>query len=164
MIGVTLDKVKFHFDKKPLATASERFTQRLLGRFGAYTRTAQRNSLKRARGNEVSEPGQPPLRHGDAAVDIKDTVFFVVDPIRKEVVIGMVLLRIHSSGRPPMPGILEHSGRTWITSHGKTMTVDIEARPSAKPAFDKAIQKLLPNLIEEGLVDEKGVPKFGSGA
>lgn len=164
MIGVTLDRVKFMFDKKPLQTAAERFTQRLLGRFGAYTRTIQRNSLKRARGHEVSQPGNPPLRHTGAQVDIKDTVFFVVDPERKEVVIGMVLLRIHSSGRPAMPGILESGGSTWITSHGKTATVTIEARPSAHPAFKKAIEKLLPSLIEEGLVDDKGVPKFGSGA
>lgn len=157
MIHVTLDKVKLLFDKKPLMSAADRFTLRLLGKFGAYTRTAQRNSMKKARGKEVSEPGKPPLRHSTNP-DIKNTVFYVVDVKHKEVVIGMVLLRDHSSGKPPMPGILEHGGTTYITSHGKTKPTTIENRPSSRPAFKKTIKKLLPDLIAEGLVSEQGAP------
>lgn len=154
MIPITLKDVKFHFNAKAILTPAEKFQRTLLNRFGATVRKTQRNSLKRGKPGVSSMPGRPPLRHSRSP-DIKNTVFYFVDVKRKDVVIGMVLLSDKSSTGKPMPGVLEHSGTTQIQERNrKIKTVNVLARPSATPAFDKTIEKQLPGLIAGGIMRE----------
>lgn len=172
MIAVTLKNVATHFDKAAIMTPAEKAQNKLLGKFGAYVRRTQMNSLKRAKRGEVSQPGKPPLRHA-VRPDIKNTVFFFVDRPRKDVVIGMVLLSEKPSGELAMPGVLEHGGNTRLVSlrnqllamesregkeltkrGGKMVVGKVEGRPSATPAFEKVIKRQLPDLIKGGIMRE----------
>lgn len=154
--GVTLDKVKFFFHEETILKPAERMTQSLLRSFGAYHRANQRNLLKRAvPDHRRSRPGNPPLRH-ITDPDIKETVFFFVDTKAKLVVSGMVLLRSKSPGRQPMPGALEYFGGTFQKKSGKGMVRQrsFEPRPSAVPAYEKAVKVKLPALIAGGIMRE----------
>ncbi len=172
MIGITLDKVKGSFDASTILWPTNAFVKKLLHKFGGYVRRTQRNSMKKGKygvgergGRQRSVPGKPPLRFSENP-DIKNTVFYYADPVRKEVVIGMVLLRKRSSAGMPMPGVLEYGGVANIRSArtredrkakraGKHMrAVNVMPRPSAVPAFEKAIKKFLPELISEGIMKE----------
>lgn len=173
MIGIYLHQVKGSFDASTILWPTNRFVKKLLHRFGGYVRNTQRNSMKRANDpphgpRKRSKPGNPPLRHA-ANPDIKETVFYYVDPHRKDVIIGMVLLQTKSRvGEMPMPGVLEYGGEALIysgrwnrrTGHaGRTVkVVKVLPRPSAVPAFEKAVKKYLPDLIREGIMPHAKTP------
>ena len=168
MIGITLDKVRGSFDASLILNPTNKFVGKLLHKFGGRVRKVQMNSLKRGvigpRGGKVSSrPGQPPRRFSENP-DIKNTVFYYADVTRKECVIGMVLLRNKSKSGEPMPGVLEYGGVALIRARrtredrkakraGKGMkAVTVAPRPSAVPAFQKAIKRFLPELIREGIM------------
>ncbi len=169
MIGITLDKVRGSFDASTILWPTDKFVKKLLHKFGGYVRRTQMNSMKRSKigplGAPVpSQPGQPPRRKPGKNPDIKDTVFYYVDPTRKECVIGMVLLRNKSSSGQPMPGVLEYGGvavvRTgrWSKKTGNAgrgmKAIAVQPRPSAVPAFQKAIKKYMDDLLREGIMKE----------
>lgn len=160
MMPITLSNVAIHFNAKAILTPAEKAQKKLLDKFGGFTKRTQQNSLKRGKpgprgGKQRSKPGQPPLRHSSRP-DIKNTVFYFVDLAAKDVVIGMVLLSGKPRGGRAMPGVLEHSGPASIKTgvRGKERTVNVEARPSSTPAFQKTIKKQLPGLIAGGIMRE----------
>ena len=167
MIGITLDKVKGSFDASTILWPTKAFVKTLLHKFGGYVRQTQRNSMKRSKigplgGPIPSLPGQPPRRRPGKNPDIKETVFYYADPVRKDVVIGMVLLRNKSAMGEPMPGVLEYGGTSiirtgrWSKKTGNAgrgmKAITVAPRPSAVPAFKKAVKKYLQDLIREGIM------------
>lgn len=147
-----------YFNKPSILTPAEKFQNKMLNKFGGAGRKTQQNLMKRAKpgvrgGKTHSQPGQPPLRQPRARVDIKNTVFYFADVKKKDVVFGMVLL----GGRrgEPMPGVLEHEGQAQLVDRKKKIkTVQVKARPSSVPAFQKTIKKHLPGLIDSGIMRE----------
>lgn len=162
MINVTLKNVKLTFNQKAILDPAERATKKLLSSFGGYCRAVMRSSIKQARGpHHHAEPGKPPLYH-PGGLNYKDTIFFVVDPRAKSVLIGGVLLSGTKANGDPVPGVLEHGGaqlgvhpqrsKKRGETHGKL--VNTLPHPHAKPAFDIAVKKKLPNLIKGGIMRE----------
>ncbi len=155
MIAATLKDIKIFFNPKAILTPTEKFQSTLRRKFGAYCRATMRNSLKRASGKrQRSQPGEPPVRQ-NGRIDFKDTIFFVDNPTDKTVVIGAVLLPGKDAGNP-VPGTLEHGGTVtsgWLVRRLKR-SITIQPRPYAVPAYDRAVAKLLPDLIAGGIMRE----------
>lgn len=158
MLNVTLKNIKIVMNTQAVLTPAEKFQNRLLKQFGAYVRTIARRSIKPAnRKRQISEPGQPPLFHR-GRLTYKDTIFFVADAKRKEVVIGGVLLS-DTNAETAVPGVLEHGGiAIFRQKSGKSKafrrTTRVKPRPHMQPAFDKAVEKFLPELIRGGIMRE----------
>lgn len=163
MINVTLKDVKLTFNQKAILDPAERATKKLLSSFGGYCRAVMRSSIKQAKGpHHHAEPGKPPLYHTGGPINYKDTIFFVVDPKAKTVSIGGVLLSNTSAHGDPVPGVLEHGGaqmgvhakRSKRRGENHGLLVHVERHPHAKPAYDKAVEKKLPDLIKGGIMRE----------
>lgn len=159
MIPITLSNVSVVFNQKAILTPAERFQNRLLHKFGGSCRKTQQYSLRRGSPGQVSKPGKPPLRHATRP-DFKYTVFYFADVRAKDVVIGPVLLS-GKSAASPVPQLLEKGGLTRMSiarrrnrRAKKIVDVNISARPSARPAFEKTINKQLPALIKGGIMAE----------
>lgn len=163
MIGVKIEDLKIQWDSKAILTPAEAFTKRLLDRFGAYCRRTQANSIKQAsRKRFVSDPGKPPVYHlgqGLLAKGFKSTIFFASDYRAKEVSIGPVLLNgtAGANAGSLVPQTLEKGGVAIILSGRRGQrkvrrTIQVRARPSAQPAFEKTIKKKLPELIAGGIL------------
>ena len=116
-------------------------TLKALSRAGALIRTTARRSMRR--GGKVSLPGNPPKARGG---QIKKFLFFVVDPIRENVVIGPAKL----SEGTGAPKLLEHGGQEDRDLFGKTVVANYEPRPFMGPALDKQSAKL-PQFWEDAL-------------
>lgn len=158
MLNVTLKNIKIVMNAQAILTPAEKFQNRLLKQFGGYVRTTARRSIRPAnRKRQTSEPGQPPLFHR-GRLTYKDTIFFVVDARRKEVVIGGVLLS-DTKSETAVPGVLEHGGiAIFRQKRGKGQVFRKSARvlprPHMAPAFSKAVDKFLPELIRGGIMRE----------
>lgn len=158
MIPITLSSIKFHFNQQAILTPAEKMQVRLLREMGALTRTIARRSIRPATSKRLkSQPGEPPVTHG-GRINYRDTIYFVVDPKRKEMVCGPVLLSGTSGNGQPVPGILEDGGQELKIelNRGKPKIhrIYVRARPHMKPAFEKAKQRKLPDLIKNGIMRE----------
>ena len=151
MISAAFGKIITEFMKPAIMTPAQKMQQNLLKDFGFYTRRIQMNSLKTGKGS--SAPGMPPHRHSTRS-DIKRTCRFHVDIAKKNVVIGMELGDGKLGGDRAMPGVLEHSGVAEVKAGKGMKRIIVAERPSAGPAFDKAIKAKLPKLIEGGIMRE----------
>lgn len=150
---ITLSNLKGAFNKSAILTPHEKAVKKLLNKFGGFVRKTQRNSMKRGKPGQVSDPGKPPLRHARNP-DFKNTIFYFVDVKSKNVVIGPVLIR-GKSQTTPMPGALEYGGRSWLIRRGRApRLVNIRPRPGATLAYQKTIKKQLPDLIAGGIMRE----------
>ncbi len=158
MIGMKIDKVKgLFFDAPKVIAATDRATQRVLSRFGAFVRNAAQKSMlghavrrgfgvkSRVSNREgISKPGEPPRPHTG---DLVRFIFFAFDRENQSVVIGPTLLN-RGSGAPE---ILEYGGTATMMrrprgAKNKTQRVPtrvrIEPRPFMGPARDKELPKL----------------------
>lgn len=121
-IGFKLDKKMFFFDRKgnPIEKGLGRATERILNKFGAYTRQTARRSMRPARkgpwkpgkGRLGSEPGKPPRYHRKSPEHprgplLRDRLFYAWDALRESVVVGPEALR---GSKHPVPRILEFGG------------------------------------------------------
>ncbi len=157
MIPFTLQSIKLQFNQRSILDPAEKMQVRLLREMGALTRTIARRSIRPATNKRLkSQPGEPPVTHGGSII-YRDTIFFVVDQRRMEMVCGAVLLNRSGNGQP-VPGILEDGGPElkMDVRHGKAAArmIYVRARPHMKPAFEKARKMKLPDLIRNGLMRE----------
>lgn len=113
------------FDREAVANIADRFTARSLSRFGAFTMTRVRRSLRTRKG--VSEPGSPPSVHGTI---YRKSVLFYFDRVRKSVVIGPY--QFNGNRSTPVPELLESGGSV---RRGDRILV-YRPRPHVNPAFE----------------------------
>jgi hypothetical protein len=162
MIGVKLEALKLSWNSQAILTPAEKFQKRLLGSFGAYCMRTQRNSIKRAsQPHQRSDEGSPPLHHATPLLNgqgFKGTIFFAVDLRKKECSIGPVLLNGTAAGGQRVPEVLEKGGVIVLLSGARRdrrrRSIQVRARPSAQPAFEKTVKKKLPELIAGGIMRE----------
>lgn len=144
MIGMKLNKAKsMFFDRRPIISAKDRATRRVLSRFGAYVRTRARSSIRKRK--RASAPGQPPSSH----TGLLKKIYFGYDPGPQSVVIGPIKLNAKSSG--VAPELLEEGGTTR-KDYGKDKgkMIRIQPRPFMGPAFE-AEKPQLPKLWQNSI-------------
>lgn len=155
MLSVTLKDLKIIWNTKPLLNAVDRAKANTLKQFGAYTRKIAKNSIKTSSDpNKHAAAGQPPIGH-TGPTRYKDWIFYYYDAAKHEVVIGAI--RLPRKDSQLVPETLERGGtamapkkRQWGGSI-KIPRVQ-RARPHMRPAYDKAVEILLPKLIENSIV------------
>jgi hypothetical protein len=132
-VGFKMSEIKRLFvDRDAVTNAVDKATLKVLAKFGAFTRTTAKQSIRKVgKKGKVSRPGQPPKSRTGL---LKDFIYFGVEPESKNVVIGPVKL----NKRGYAAQALEEGGPS-INSDGKSIT--IRARPYMKPAFDKELLK-----------------------
>jgi hypothetical protein len=113
------------FDREAVALVADKFTTRALSKFGAFTMTRVRRSLRTRKG--VSDPGSPPSVHGSI---YRSSVLFYYDRVRKSVVIGPY--QFNGNRSKPVPELLEFGG---TVRRGDRMLV-YKPRPHINPAFE----------------------------
>lgn len=162
MLGVKIEDLKVTWNSQAIMTPAEKFQRRLLFQFGAYCMSAQRNSIKPAsKKRQQSAAGQPPVYHNTPLLGgkgFKGTIFYAVDTREKTVSIGPILLNGSHSRRGLVPETLEHGGVTVVNKGSRRkqrlVAVEIRARPSAQPAYERSVKKKLPDLIKGGIMRE----------
>jgi hypothetical protein len=122
---------KTWFDRSPVVRAADRADWQALSRFGAFTMTRARQSI-RAR-KKVSAPGDPPSSHVGR---YKRLVRFGVDRSTRSVVIGP---EPYGDGRAGP--LLEYGGESTRTRRGKVSRVTYRARPHMGPAFTEELRR-----------------------
>ncbi len=133
MIGLNFAAAKSgFFDRSAVVKAMDKTNRANLSKFGAFTRTAGRSSLRSTK--KISRPGMPPASHVGT---VKKLLFFAYDPSRKSVVIGPV----GSKPDPKALRLLEEGGQD--VRRGKTLIY--RPRPFMGPAFEKT-KKQLPEI------------------
>jgi hypothetical protein len=113
------------FDREAVVSVADRFTSKSLSRFGAFTMTRIRRSLRARKG--VSEPGSPPSVHGSI---YRKSILFYYDRARKSVVIGPY--QFNGNRSTPVPELLESGGSV---RRGDRILV-YRPRPHINPAFE----------------------------
>jgi len=136
MIGFVTKRM--FFDAPKVARAVDKATRRVLGRFGAFVRTAARSSIRKRK--RISRPGEPPSSHGGL---LKRYILFGYDQARRSVVIGPMKLNQKVGNTPEA---LEHGG-TSVIAYGlrrnrRQKRVKIRPRPYMGPAFEREQPKL----------------------
>lgn len=135
------------FDAAKIKNKADRARGRAFSKFGAYVRAISKNSIKRRK--RASKPGEAPTSWTGL---LKRMIFFVVEPIRRSVIVGPAKLNKGTSA----PSVLEYGGMTsvpgdpvWKTREGKRVLepgklrdVEIKPRPYMGPAFAKGLEKM----------------------
>lgn len=147
MIDLKLTAVKGLFlDKRRIRESKNRAVVGALAKFGAFVRTRSRTSIRKRKG--ASEPGKPPHGHGQEL--LKRNIFFVVEPVAENVIIGPIKLNKPS---PLVLQALEHGGETLVMGRGRDegrlMPTKIRARPYMQPAFEKELPNAAPLLKDK---------------
>ena len=167
MLKLNVNQAKSQFLDRPIVEKLDKDAKRGLAKFGAFTRRAARQSMKKARQKKLSEmtkeerqrfriklsiakaagdsrpkrpaaPSEPGKPPKLKRGDIKRPLCFVYEPKERAVVIGPATM----SEATGAPEALEKGG----VAQTKTGRVRIAQRPYMKPAFDQNITKL-PRLI-----------------
>lgn len=151
------------FDPKKFDDPIKRAKAKILSKFGASVRAIARSKIKIMPEGVHSSPGSPPYSHEPEKhwhIKYRDTIFFFHDRANDNVIIGAVLLT--TKHNTPVPKALEFGGDVVMTyienGQKKTRVVNQPARPHMRRAFEIAVQKMLPALIEYSIVPT------GSGA
>lgn len=162
MLGMSFQAAKrSFFDRDKVIKAMDRKTRAVLFRFGAYTRTRARTSLKYRDGPSV--PGRVPHIHksmrraktskktGETKIQLvsplREFTFFAYDDSAKSVVIGPARLGDKIGDGSALPA-LEYGGASEVrdSKTGGTRQVQIQARPWIGPAFEAEKKASLPKL------------------
>lgn len=136
---------------KAILSAADRAEKKLLMQFGAYVMRTAKRSIKKGGRKQTSAPGEPPVGHGRERY--ANYIAFAHDPARHEVVIGSQLL----SGTlgDVAPEKIEYGGTEaiivgkWPLRRRKV--VHYLPRPAMRLAYDVAVKKFLPKLIENSI-------------
>lgn len=143
MIGMKLDEAKGRFlDTRKLADRADRAGLRMLGKAGAFTRRKARSSIRRRK--RISAAGEPPSSHSG---ELRNFIFFFVDPKRKSMIAGPTLL--NGAGRgATVPELLERGGdavlRRAATKKGekeRERFAHYDPRPFMAPAAETEFPK-----------------------
>lgn len=137
--------------RKPVGNAKTK----ILSKFGAYCMRDARKSIKDGGkpliGRQHSKHPNPPLDHGK----YRGSIVFVHDKVLDEVVIGAVLFP-NKSNNTLVPQVLEYGGYVEgivnIGTRRAYKTWFQQSRPHMRPAFNRTIKKLLPDLIANSIV------------
>jgi len=156
---LTIKMIDQFFDRPSVINAIDRAKRRQLSKAGAFVRTTARRSIKpagkratnkRNKGNlrgrkdpTISQPGQPPRLHTKSARNLR-LILFAWEPLRKSVVIGPLLFKSTDGVR--IPEVLEHGGKSYVTTRGRKKPIRIRKRPFMAPALAKEAPKF-PNLF-----------------
>lgn len=136
------------FDREAVQRKVDLATRRVLSRFGAFTRTRAKSSIRRPpkkSGLRASEPGRPPYSHTGL---LRKFIFFAYDGSRHSVVIGPAKL---SDKRGSAPELLEHGGSvTGKDPSGGRRRMRYESRPYMRPAFEAELEGL-PDLWKDSV-------------
>ncbi|VTR92817.1 Uncharacterized protein OS=Isosphaera pallida (strain ATCC 43644 / DSM 9630 / IS1B) GN=Isop_2430 PE=4 SV=1 [Gemmata massiliana] len=144
------------FDTKAVMAAAKNEYRKTASRFGAYTRTRMKSSLRYKPGK--SKPGHPPHVHRSRskytrpkkATDgttvrrqvspLKELIFFAFDHETQSVVIGPV--KFGTAADVKVPGLLEKGGAGTFKAgrSGERKRGVWSARPFVKPAGDAEAQ------------------------
>ena len=136
--GIGMVTKKMFLDTKKVRSAVDKGTRRVLGKFGAFVRTAARSSIRRRK--RISRPGEPPSSHTGL---LKRFIYFGYDTQRKSVVIGPMPLNAKVGDAPHA---LEHGGFSTVAEGSRRSRrkrrVEIAARPFMGPAMEQERPKL----------------------
>lgn len=140
--GSSFAVTKWFLDAPAVVNAVDKATRRVLSRFGAYVRRTMKTSIRQSK--KTSAPGSPPRSHAGL---LKKFIFFAFDPASWSVVIGPERLNAKVGN---VPEVLEHGGRNTVATYRRRgrkrlvskRTVNIKARPYARPALEKEQPKL----------------------
>lgn len=138
---------QFFFDRAAVKNAVDKATLRNHSKFGAFTRRNARDLLKYRK--SPSRPGQPPTVHRtmsrktskgkvQSVSPLKEFIFFALDTGSRSVVIGPA--RLNKPG--DAPHALEYGGASTVSVNGKTVSINVRARPYMRPSFLKAVRDL----------------------
>ena len=136
--GIGMVTKKMFLDTRKVRSAVDKGTRRVLGKFGAFVRTAARSSIRSRK--RASRPGEPPSSHTGL---LKRFIYFGYDPQRKSVVIGPMPLNQKVGDAPHA---LEHGGLSTVVEgsrrNRRKRRVKVAARPYMGPAFEQETPKL----------------------
>ena len=145
-----LKATKMFFDSKAVTKATDKVTRLALSKFGAFTRTSARSSIRRRKAH--SRPGQAPTSQTGL---LKKFLFFGYDIQQASVVVGPTPLPT-SKSPTGVPRLLEEGGRAFrdITKWRRTKggrarrqvvgqkTVSYAPRPYMGPAMKVNLPQL----------------------
>jgi len=136
MFGMSLRTAKAgFFDRQKVMRAVEKARRRVLNHF--------RRSIRRRKG--YAAPGESPHSHVGL---LKDFIFYAYDFRQSSVVIGPALLHRRTGyGTITVPEVLEYGAA--VRRKGKRCLY--EPRPYMGPAFEKAQEKLLPDIWRDSV-------------
>lgn len=136
--GFTLD-----FRPQNIVTAAERSEARMLGHVGGYLRTTARRLIKKGRGKQTSQTGDPPLTWTNR---YKASIFYAYDRMTHSVVAGGIPF-----GPGAIPGKIENGGMEFLTDRktGLKKLAKYTPRPAMRIALAIAIQKALPKALKD---------------
>jgi hypothetical protein len=146
--------VRTSWDSRAILGPAERAERKIMMGFGGYAQKVAKRSIVRGVGKDVSMPGDVPFGHGNEIY--KNFIFFAYDARDHLVVIGAALVTGTRGGGDAPPEKIEYGGDELVTFvvRGKTVVklIHYDARPAMRLAFHKAIDKFLPELIENSIV------------
>lgn len=160
------------FDREYVESRLDKATRKVLSRFGYFVMSDARQSIKKPRQLKLSEmsprrreqwqelqrirkekglprmkrppapsePGTPPRNQTGL---LKRFIFFSYDKFNQGVVIGPARLAGNRQ-EPPPPQILEEGG--VVRGRNMKRPARIRPRPYMKPAFDRQINKRMPDM------------------
>lgn len=149
----------FFFDREVVRKAADAATRRNLSKFGAFVRRAAKQSLRYRK--ESSAPGSPPSAHrtatrfrkgkdgttkAQAVSPLREFIFFAYEPATRSVVIGPA--KLNKPGNAP--AALEYGGPSTIERDGKTVAINVRARPFMRPAFEQ-VRAELPGIWRDSV-------------
>lgn len=140
--------VRTFLNPRRVTSAAERAARRGLSRFGAFTRTTARRSIKQPAKNaktQSSRPGNPPKSHLGF---LKNLILWAYDNARQSVVIGPLV----KAGRSGVAiRALEYGGTTVLKTREGMKHAYIDERPYMRPAFLIAKERLIPQVFKDAM-------------
>ncbi len=124
-------RIRSTFSPRPVMSAMDRATRRVLSRFGAFVRQTARRSIRKRK--RSARAGQPPSSHVGT---LKRLIFFAYDRGRESVVVGP------TRARKGQARTLEEGGMTRRRQGGRLQILRYQPHPYMKPALDNERPKL----------------------
>lgn len=122
------------FNTKEVEDAVDKAERNVLSKFGAYTRSDAKKSMRR-RKKGPSEPGKPPRVVTGL---LKSFLFFGYDKSAQSVVVGPALLTGFKKAGEALPAL----------EYGSTK---VEARPYMNPAFKRQLDEHMPDMWKDSI-------------
>ena len=131
-IEIRLPPNAVFFDSRELMQEVDQAERNALSKFGAFTRSDARKSMRR--GKRPSRPGETPrVVRGF----VKRFLFFAYDRFKASVVVGPALLTGFKDAGKALPAL----------EHGEGMA----ARPFMGPAFERQVDQHIPQLWRDSI-------------
>lgn len=139
------------FDEKKILTPAEKAERKILMGFGGYVRAVATRSIKKGGPSDKSFDGQPPVGHANELY--RNFIFFGYEEKQHEVSIGSALLT--GTRGDIAPEKIEYGGtERVIVGNGKRRRMIVARyapRPAMRLAYEAAVKKFLPQLIENSI-------------